>query len=121
MDLNEAIDAERDRRKREKDALAAKRTTEMQALRVLYEKCTKAALPNWDFRFSEGELIAVYHAGLRGYSDPRTHVWKLDDQNRITDGHNTTSSVDFVGGAKAVDEAIDLIAKMVLDLDEPNR
>lgn len=120
MDLNDAIETERDRRKREKDAAATKRASAMQALRGLYDRCRKAGLPNWEFRFSDGELIALHSEGLRDYGNKARHVWQLDDQNRITDGRYTTASVDSVGGASAVDEAIRAIAKMVLDADEPN-
>ena len=55
---------------------------------------TKAGLPNWDFRFSDGRLIAEYHEGMRGYGNTKERVWNLDDQNRITDGLNKTSSIE---------------------------
>jgi len=118
--LNEAIEKERARRKQVKDAAAAKRASAMQALRIFAERCAEAALPNWEFQFSDGKLSAVHHQGSRGYSKQAHHSWWLDEQNRITDGREATSPVDSVGAAKAVDEAVQLLAKRVLDADEPD-
>lgn len=57
---------------------------------------------------------------MRGYGDPTRHIWKLDAQNRITDGRQATTPIDK-SAAKAVDEAVRMIAKLVLDTDEPDR
>ena len=91
-------------------------------LRMLKERCDAAQLPNWEFRLNEGELIAAhYKEGIRGGTPTARYVWKLDDQNRLSNEQQATATSIDRGADKAVDEAVALIAMMVIDADEPNR
>ncbi|HWK38149.1 MAG TPA: hypothetical protein VNR88_04465 [Hyphomicrobium sp.] len=113
--LAEALDAEREKRRRDATDAATRREVGRAVLQVLAQRLNAEPLPAWFF-ISRGDDILVAHSdGAAG----RRHVgtWTVDHEMRLVLNHETTEWITAESCARVVDEAVQITARFIVDME----
>jgi len=113
--LAEALDAEREKRRRDATDAATRREVGRAVLQVLAQRLNADPLPAWFF-ISRGDDILVAHSdGGAG----RRHVgtWTVDHEMRLVLDQETTEWITAESCARVVDEAVQITARFIVDME----
>ncbi|HWK38658.1 MAG TPA: hypothetical protein VNR88_07060 [Hyphomicrobium sp.] len=113
--LAEALDAEREKRRRDATDAATRREVGRAVLQVLAQRLNADPLPAWFF-ISRGDDILVAHSdGGAG----RRHVgtWTVDHEMRLVLDQETTEWITAESCARVVDEAVQITARFIVDIE----
>jgi hypothetical protein len=114
--LIDALAAERDKRQQNSREEAVRHQMGREVLRRLGERLVAAPLPGWYFLPNGEEIVMIHNktgAGIR----QRVGAWRLDEENRLAFGPETTEWITTESWARVIDKAVVLTAQAILDFE----
>ncbi len=117
--LAEALVTERDKRRRDAEDAATRRELGRAVLRALAQRRNAEPLAAWHF-ISRGDEILLAHT--QGAVANRQHVasWVVDEEMRLVLEQETTQWITAESCARVVDEAVEITARFILDMESRN-
>ena len=115
--LKEALETERERRKRETEETATQREVGRAILKVLTQRLTADSAPNWHFMLGDDAVSVLRIKGANARE--RVGSWVVDQEMRLVFGPHTTEWITAESWSRAVDEAVKITAKVIVDAETP--
>jgi hypothetical protein len=114
--LKEALETERERRKRETEETATEREVGRAVLQALLQRLTADSVPNWHFMLSDDE-VSVLRIKNGASARERIGSWVVDPELKLVFGPHTTEWITAESWSRVVDEAVQLTAKVIVDAE----
>jgi hypothetical protein len=115
--LKEALETERERRKRETEETATQREVGRVILQALTQRLTADSVPNWHFMLSDDAVSVLRMIGANARE--RVGSWVVDQEMRLVFGPHTTEWITAESWSRVVDEAVQITAKINVDAETP--
>jgi hypothetical protein len=115
--LNEALETERERKKRETEETATLREAGRAILKVLTQRLTADPVPNWHFMLGDDAVSVLRIKGANARE--RVGSWVVDQEMRLVFGPHTTEWITAESWSRVVDEAVRITAKVLVDAETP--
>jgi len=115
--LKEALETERERRKRETEETATQREVGRVILQALTQRLTADSVPNWHFMLSNDAVSVLRMIGANARE--RVGSWVVDQEMRLVFGPHTTEWITAESWSRVVDEAVQITAKIIVDAETP--
>lgn len=115
--LKEALETERERRKRETEETARQREVERVILQALTERLTADPVPNWHFMLGDNAVSVLRIKGANARE--RVGSWVIDQEMKLVFGPHTTEWITAESWSRVVDEAVKITAKAIVDAETP--
>ena len=116
--IREALEAEREKRKRETAATAEQREVGRAVLQALVKRLTADSAPTWFFMLSDDEVV-VLHTKNGASARERVGSWAVDQEMKLVFGPHTTEWITAESWSRVVDEAVQITAKVIVDAETP--
>jgi hypothetical protein len=115
--LKEALETERERKKREIEETTTQREAGRAILQALTQRLTSDPVPNWHFMLGDDavSVLRIKGANLR----ERVGSWVVDQEMKLVFGPHTTEWITAESWSRAVDEAVKITAKVIVDAESP--
>jgi len=114
--LREALAAEREKKKRETEETATQREVGRAVLQALVQRLTADSVPTWFFVLSDDE-ISVLRVKNGASARDRVGSWVVDQETRLAFGPQTTEWITAESWSRAVDEAVQITAEVIVDAE----
>jgi len=114
--LREALAAEREKKKRETEETATQREVGRAVLQALVQRLTADSVPTWLFVLSDDE-ISVLRVKNGASARDRVGSWVVDQEMRLAFGPQTTEWITAESWSRAVDEAVQITAQVIVDAE----
>ena len=115
--LKEALETERERRKREIEETATQREAGRAVLQALTQRLTADPVPNWHFMLSDDAVSVLRIKGANARE--RVGSWVVDQEMKLVFGPLTTEWITAESWSRVVDEAVQITAKIIVDAETP--
>jgi len=114
--LREPLAAEREKKKRETEETATQREVGRAVLQALVQRLTADSVPTWLFVLSDDE-ISVLRVKNGASARDRVGSWVVDQEMRLAFGPQTTEWITAESWSRAVDEAVQITAQVIVDAE----
>ena len=114
--LAEALEAEREKRKRETEEMVEQREVGRAVLQALIKRLTPDSVPNWHFILSDDE-VSVLRIKNGASARERVGSWVVDEEMKLVFGNYTTEWITAESWSRVVDEAVQITAKVIVDAE----
>ena len=118
--LKEALETERERRKRETEETATEREVGRAVLQALLQRLTADSVPNWHFMLSDDE-VSVLRIKNGATGRERVGSWVVDQDLKLVFGPHTTEWITAESWSRVVDEAVQITAQVIVDAEMRER
>ena len=115
--LKEALETERERRKRETEETATQREAGRAILQALTQRLTADPVPSWHIMLSDDAVSVLRIKGANARE--RVGSWVVDQEMRLVFGPHTTEWITAESWSRVVDEAVKITAKVIVDAETP--
>ena len=113
--LKEALETERESRKRETEETATQREAGRAILQVLAQRLTADPVPNWHFMLNDDAVSVLRIKGANARE--RLGSWVVDQEMKLVFGPHTTEWITAESWSRVVDEAVKITAKVIVDAE----
>jgi hypothetical protein len=114
--IGEALEAEREKRKRETEETVTQREVGRAVLQALAQRLTADPVPTWFFMLSDDEVI-VLRITNGASARERVGSWVVDQEMKLVFGPHTTEWITAESWSRVVDEAVQLTAQVIVDAE----
>jgi hypothetical protein len=114
--IGEALEAEREKRKRATEETAERRDVGRAVLQALVQRLTADSVPTWYFMLSDDEVIVLR---IKNGATARERVgsWVVDQEMKLVFGPHTTEWITAESWSRVVDEAVQITAQVIVDAE----
>jgi hypothetical protein len=113
--LKEALETERERRKRETEETATQREAGRAILQALTQRLTADPVLSWHFMLSDDAVSVLRIKGANARE--RVGSWVVDQEMRLVFGPHITEWITAESWSRVVDEAVQITAKVIVDAE----
>ena len=114
--IGEALEAEREKRKRETEETVTQREVGRAVLQALAQRLTADPVPTWFFMLSDDEVI-VLRITNGASARERVGSWVVDQEMKLVFGPHTTEWITAESWSRVVDEAVQITAQVIVDAE----
>ena len=115
--LKEALETERERKKRETEETATQREVGRAILETLAQRLTTDPVPYWHFMLSDDAVSVLRIKGANARE--RVGSWIVDQEMKLAFGPHTTEWITAESWSRVVDEAVHITAKVIAAAETP--